>query len=124
MQGGQRDALLQSGHDGIVDLDGAGEGLTAVNHTVADGLDLAHGGDDAVVGIHQSAQHGLNGLGMGGHGDVHSVDGVLAGSLVGELAVDADALAQALSQNFLIGGVQQLILQGRAAGVDNENFHV
>ena len=124
VEGGQGDALLQSGHHLVVNLYRAGEGLAAVHHPVAHRIDLLHGGDHAVVRIHQSVHHRLDGLGMGGHGHVHRVDGVLAGGLVGELAVDADALAQALGQHLLVVGVQQLVLQGRAAGVDDENFHV
>ena len=44
--------------------------------------------------------------------------------LVGELAVDADALAQALGQQRAGVGIEQLILQGRASCVDDQNIHV
>ena len=58
---------------------------------------------------------------MGGHGHVHRVQLFLAGQLglIGELAVDADALAQALGQQLAALGIQQLIFQGRAARVDD-----
>ena len=51
--------------------------------------------------VHQGVQHGLDGLGVGGHGNVDGVQHLLALDLglVGELAVDADALAQALGQH-------------------------
>ena len=124
VQGGQGDALLQGGHHLVVDLHRGGEGLAAVDHPVAHRLDLLHGADYAVGGVHQGVQHGLDGLRMGGHGHVLGVDGLLAGGLIGEFAVDADALAQALGQHRLGVGVQQLVLQGRAAGVDYQNFHV
>ena len=59
-----------------------------------------HGGDDAVLRIDQGVQHSLDGFGMGGHGHINGVQLLLAVhlGLVGELAVDADPLAQALGQ--------------------------
>ena len=60
---------------------------------------------------------------MGGHSHVGLLHGLLAGGLIGKLAVDADALAQALGQHLLGLGIQQLILQGGAAGVDDQNVH-
>ena len=126
VEGGQGDALLQGLHDLVRDQDGAGEGLAAVDHPVTHRVDLLHGADDAVVLVHQGVQNGLDGLGVGGHGHVDGVQHLLALhlGLVGELAVDADALAQALGQQGAGLGVQQLILQGRAASVDNQNVHV
>lgn len=44
--------------------------------------------------------------------------------LVGELAVDADALAKALGEQRAGGGIEKLILQGRASCVDDQNIHV
>ena len=84
----------------IVDQHGGGEGLAAVDHAVAHRIDLLHGGDDAVLGIDQSVQHGLDGLGVGGHGHIGGLDGLLALhlGLVGEFAVQTDALAQALGK--------------------------
>ena len=95
-----------------------------MDHPVTHCVDLLHGGDDAVLRVHQGVQHGLDGLGMGGHGHVAGVYGGLPRGLIGEFAVDADALAKALGQHVLAAGVQQLVFQGRAAGVDDENFHV
>ena len=125
VEGGQGDAVLQSLHDLVGDEDGAGKGLAAVHHAVTHSVDLLHGADHAVLFIHQRVQHGLNGLGVGRHGHIHGVQGLLALhlGLVGELAVDADALAQALGQQHAGLGVEQLILQGRTACVDDENVH-
>ena len=121
----QGDAVLQSLHDLVGDEDGLVEGLAAVHHAVTHSVDLLHGADDTVVLVHQSVQHGLDGLGMGGHGHIDGVQDLLALhlGLVGELAVDADALAQALGQQRAGLGIEQLILQGRAASVDDENVH-
>ena len=121
----QRDAVLQSLHDLVGDEDGLVESLTAVHHAVTHGVDLLHGTDDAVLGVHQGVQHGLDGLGMGGHGHIDSVQDLFALhlGLIGEFAVDADALAQALGQQHAGLRVEQLILQGRTASVDDENVH-
>ena len=96
-----------------------------MNNTVTHSVDLLHGADDAVFSVDQSVQNSLDGLGMGGHSNVNSVQNSLALhlGLIGELAVDADTLAQALGQQIAGHGVQQLILQGRAAGVDHKNIH-
>jgi hypothetical protein len=42
---------------------------------------------------------------------------------VGQTAVDIDTLAQTLGGHITGLGVHQLILQGRAAGIDNQNVH-
>ena len=92
MQGSQRIALLDGSHDLVGDEHGGGELLAAVNHTVAHRADLIHGANHAVGGVHQGVEHGLDGLGVSGHGHVGPLHGLLAGGLVGELAVDTDAL--------------------------------
>ena len=56
--------LLECGHDGVVDLHGAGELLTAVDDAVADGVDLLHGGDHTVLGAGQLVDDRSNGLGV------------------------------------------------------------
>ena len=121
----QGDAVLNGLHHFVGDEDGLVEGLTAVHHAVANSVDLLHGADDAVLSVHQGVQHGLDGLGMSGHSNINGVQHLLALhlGLVGELAVDADALAQALGQQVAGLGIQKLILQGRAASVDDENIH-
>ena len=116
-------ALLNGGHYLIGDEHALGKLLAAVNHTVAHCIDLLHRADHAVLRVHQSVEHGLDGLGVGGHGHVGLFDGLLAVRLVGKLAVNANTLAQALGQHLLRLGVEQLILQGRAAGVDDQNIH-
>ena len=119
----QRVALLDGGHHLIGDQNGPGKLLAAVDHPVTDRVDLLHRADHAVFGVHQGVQHGLDGLIVGGHGHIGLFDGFLALGLIGKLAVDTDALAQALGQHLLGLGVEQLVLQRRAAGVDNQNIH-
>ena len=124
VQRGERRALLERGHDGVVDLDGTGKLLTAVDDTVADGVDLLHGGDHTVLGAGQLVDDRSDGLGVGGHRQVFVKDRLAADERgVLEVAVDADALAQTLGQNVFGLHVDQLILQGRAAGIDDKNFH-
>ena len=69
-----------------------------MDHAVAHRADLVHAGDDAVFRVGNRLQHRVNGLDMAGHGVIDGVDLLLAFDLglVGELAVDADALAQSL----------------------------
>ena len=122
---GQRDARLNRGHHLVVDADGLVEGLATMHHAVTHRVDLLHGANDTVFGVHQSVQNSLNGFGMGGHGHIHGLQRLFSLNLglVGELAVDANALAQALGQHDAGIRVHQLILQGRTSGVDDENFH-
>ena len=84
-------------------------------------VDLLHGGNYAVLGVNQSVENGCDSLGMGGHGNVNGVQLFLALylGLVGELTVDADTLAQTLCQKIASFGIQQLVLEGGAAGIDN-----
>ena len=125
VQRGERRALLERGHDGVVDFDRAGELLAAVDDTVADGVDLLHGGDHTVLGAGQLVDDRGDGLGVGGHRQVFVKDGLAADERgVLEVAVDADALAQTLGQDVFGLHVDQLILQGRAAGIDDKNFHI
>ena len=114
-------ALLNGGHDFVGDDNRLGKLLTAVDDTVTDCVDLLHRADHAVLAVHKGVQHGGNGFVMGGHGDVSGLDALLACDLglVSELAVDTDALAQALGQQLAGGGVEQLILQRGRTGVDD-----
>ena len=124
MQRRKRRAFLERGHDGVIDLDGAGELLTAMDDTVADGVDLLHGGDHTVLGAGQLVDDRGDGLGVGGHRQVFVKDGLAADERgVLQVTVDTDALAQALGQKVLGLHVDQLIFQRRAAGIDDKNFH-
>ena len=114
---------IQAVLDALVDKDNGVIGFMKEIDAVGHRVDLLHGADHAVLGIHQGVQNGLDGLGVGGHGHVGVLDGLLAGGLIGELAVQANALTQALGQDLLSVGVEQLILQRGAAGVDDKNVH-
>ncbi len=118
----QGDTFLDALHDLSVDDDRLGEGFTAVHHTVADCVDFVHALDDAIVVVLQHSQHFLDGSLVIGHIDI-CVKHVLAGGGVLQVSVDADSLTKTLCQNDLGIGVEQLILQRRAACVNNQNFH-
>ena len=110
-------ALL--GHEG-----GLLEGLAAVEHAVAARADLVQGRDRAVLLVGQRVQNGRDGLGVVGHvaGELdHLV--ALGNGLLEVGALDADALDKALRLDRLILHVDQLELQGRRTGVDDQNLH-
>ena len=48
---------------------------------------------------------------------------IAPGGLIAVLAVDADALADALAQDRFVFHADQLILEGRAARIDHQNIH-
>ncbi len=60
---------------------------------------------------------------VGGERNVRFVNGLAILGLVGQTAVDADALTKTFGEQRLVLHVDELILQRRAAGVDNQNLH-
>ena len=100
------------------------EELAAVYHAVTDCVDLAHRGDNTLFRIEQHVDDRLDRFLMGRHSDVELELFIRLVAGVGEHAVDADALAQALSHDLARFGVEQLVFQRRAAGIDNQNFHL
>ena len=120
VQGRERDALFDGGHDGVVDAHGAGKLFAAMDDAVADGVDLLHGGHDTVLLARQLLDDGGDRLGVGGHGDVLVEDRLAADQrAVLQVTVDPDPLAKALGHDLLGLHVDELILQRRAAGVDD-----
>jgi len=59
MQGAQGDALFDGLDDLVIDDAGVGELHAAMQHTVADSIDLVHGLDHAVLRIDQDLQNSL-----------------------------------------------------------------
>ena len=108
---------------GVVDDAGGNKLVAAVQHAVTHSVDLVDGLDDAVLAVDQNVHDSLDSLFVRGHGDV--LDQFLAGrdDLVVESAVKTDALAQTLGGDVAGIGVHELILQARAAGVDDQNVH-
>ena len=96
--------------------------LAAVNHAVADGVDLGNALDDlALAGGHLLDDLGES-LGVGGEDGGRG--GLVAVGLMGDhAALHADALAQTFAQDLLALHVDQLVLQAGRTAVDNQNFH-
>ena len=126
MERSKGDTLFDGFDDLVVDQDRLRELLAAVEDAVTDSVDLLHALDDAVLLVDKGLQNSLDGFVMGGHWDVNGVEGLLAFDLglICELTVDADTLADALGADLFCLHVEQLILERRAAGVDDQNIHL
>ena len=120
----ERHAVLDRLENLLGDDHAVGEELAAVYHAVADRVDLAHRGDHALVGIEQNVDDRLDRFLMGRHRDFELELFIRLVAGVRQDAIDADALAQALGHYLARLGVEQLVLQRRAASVDNQNFHL
>jgi hypothetical protein len=110
VEGGQRNAIFHSLDHFVGDEHRRCEFFAAVNHPVSHRSDLTHVLDDAVFGGNQQVQHGLDGLGVGRHGDIGVVSVLIAG-LMFDMTVNADTLTQPPGQDLLRSRIQQLILQ-------------
>ena len=124
VQRAERDAVADCLLAGLVDQAGGSKLHTAVHHAMTDGVDLVHGTNHADFRILKNLQNGGNRLGMGGHRDLTLDLQVALRNLVRQTAVDADSLAKTLGKNEAGFGVHELILEGGAASVNNQNFHV
>ena len=127
VQGAQGEAVTDDLLHVFVHLHGLGDGFAAVQHAVADGVDLALVLDDALFSVGQQGDDQFHGFHVGGEGafahDLFFVVGV-GGDLVGQLAhALADAFGQTGSQDGLGVHFQQLIFAGGRASVDNQYFH-
>ena len=112
VQGGQGAQLTDGLDDLVGDQAALLELLTAVDNTVADGVDLAHIVDALALAGGHLLQDGRGGS-------------LFAVGLVGDhAALHANALAQALAEHFLAVHIDELILQGRRTAVNNQNFHL
>ena len=123
VQGSQRAQVV----DGLDDLGGDEaallELLAAVDDAVADGVDLGNAVNDlACAGGHLLHDLGEC-LGVGGE-DCRGGSLGAVGLVSDHAALHANALAQALAQHLLAVHIDQLILQGRRAAVNNQNFHL
>ena len=118
----QRDARLDCLDNFVGDQNRICEVLAAVYDTVTNCVDLGHVLDNAPLLVEQDINNCLDCVGMSAHRHVCLILLVRA-ALMGQLAVDADSLTETLCQNGLGIHVEQLILQGRTACVNNQYFH-
>ena len=111
-------ALFELFDDFGGDLDRLGEERATVDYSVSDGFDFVHRLDAAVVSRREGVDEDLGRDRVVRHGELGDVV-FSAGHFVGDLTVDTDALADALCYYFVCSGVEELILERRAAGVDD-----
>jgi hypothetical protein len=94
-----------------------------VDDAVPDRLDLLHACDHAGVGCGQYAQNLLDGDFVIGHID-RDLDGPVAvPGVFDQGCVEADAFRNAAGEDFAAFSIQQLVLEGRAAGIDDKDLH-
>lgn len=121
--GGQGAQLTQGGNHLVIDQAAGLELLAAVDHAVADGIDLCHVVDALALASGHLLHDLSKCLGVGGE-DRRSGGLVAVGVMGDHAALHADALAQAFAQHLLAIHVDQLILQRRRSAVNNQNFHL
>lgn len=121
VQGAQRNALLDSGDNLIIDDAGIKELHAAMQDAVADSIDLVGRRNNTINRINQNIKNGSNCFGVSGHGDV--LHNLTAMGLMVQTAINIDTLAQAISGNCTGLGIHQSILQAGRAGIDNQNIH-
>ena len=114
---GERGDLADLGENVGVDERGIAEIPAALNHAVADALDL-----DLVGG--KVGKHGLDGDLM--VGELHVLAGLFGaiGGVRKGATGKTDSLAGALGRNLMGLGVDDLVLERGRASVDDENVHV
>ena len=122
MQGGQVGKGVVSGQQLIGDGLGLGEFFAAVNHAVANCVDLFQAVYHFILAGGEQFSQFFKSLGVGGEVAVQ-LNFSSIGQFVDNAAVDADSLTEALGQDRLVGHVHQLVFQGRTACVDNQYFH-
>ena len=119
------DAALNSVHASLVNENRLCKFDAAVENTVTNGGNLAHGAYNAVFGRNELVENGFNSLCVGGHGKVCFKNrlAVNEGFML-DVTVDTYAFAKTDGVDALVLHVNELILQRGAAGVYNQNFHV
>ena len=117
------DALADGLLAGVGDDAALDELVAAVEHAMADRVDLVDGLDDAVFRIDQNVHDRLDGFLMRGHRDILFELLARGDDLVVQAAVQTDALTEAFRGDDAGIGVHQLILQAGAAGINDQNIH-
>jgi len=126
VQGGQLGIGVQGTHHVLIDAHRAGKGFATVHHPVTHGFDLACLLQHAGLGVDQHVQHQLDGILVVLHLQVAAHDVVAVGAPVGQAGVaQADFFDDAAGQHCLFPGVEvkELILDGRASAVEDQNLH-
>ncbi len=122
MQGSEVDELFDLVLDVFGDEVGLGEVHAALDDAVTDGGDLVQRVDDLGLAAGEDLLDLIEGRGMVRQDDVE-VDLDAGIGLCFDVAVDGDALAKAFGDDFFVRHIDELIFQGRRAGVDDEDLH-
>ena len=120
VQGRELCQLVDLGDDVVVDEHRPVEVLAALHDAVPHGVDLVERVDGAVGTARHRLQHQRHRFVVVGHLRVDDRFVVVKPVLVERLG-RAHPLADALGEQLLALDVEQLVLQGRGAGVDDEN---
>ena len=94
----------------------------AVNCAVTDGIDLTHILDATELGIGEGVNDDLHGNCVVGHGKLANGFGAVF-LFVFNKSVDADSFAKTFCENVFCGGVEELILERRAACINDQYVH-
>ena len=98
------------------------EHFAAMDNTVTNGIDFIHGFDDTMVGVNKGSKDFLDPIYMIGDLAFHA-NLILACRRVGQdRTIDTDTFYQAFGDDGFIFHVDQLILNGRTATVNNKNL--
>ncbi len=108
---------------GIVDQHRSGEFLPAMDDTMADGGDFVGVVQRMVFAPHEALQDQPHALLVIGNGLLQAMLRAPSDSNVTEDPSFADPLGLAFGQHVAIGHAVQLVLDGRAAAVDDEYLH-
>ena len=127
VQGGERHVVLDGRPHLLVDHHRVTVGLAAVHHTVAHPRDVGHVVDDSVPGILQGFHDQGHALLVVAHPLLLADLALVAGSgddMLEAAGGLADALQQAGAEHLLVRvELEDLVLDGGTAGVDDENLH-
>ena len=111
-------------HDILINDNRLGELLTAMNYAMTDRIDLIHALNNAVLGIKHGVYDYADSFDM-----VFNVSNDLKalfphGGLINYVGIlDADTVNKSLGNDRFFLNIDQLILERRAACIDNKNLH-
>ena len=98
---------------------------TAVENTVTYCIDFIHACNYTVLSTYKLVENSCDSFGVCGESHIFIEYGLTVyHGCVLEVTVNTDTLAQTLCDDGLVVHIEELILKGRAACVDNKNFHL
>ena len=123
VQRAEGDAVADGLLAGLVDDAAFNKLVAAMQNTMADSVDLIDGFDHTVFRIDQNGHNGLDRLLVRRHRNVLFILLAAGRDLVGQTAVQTDALTQPLGGDVAGVRVHELVLEAGAASIDNQNVH-